>query len=153
MFPDPGTLSPDLDAFGEAQDRKRSFIGSDITFWWPINYNWDAALPKDSNGMPLDPAASCISSAQASATFRGGVFFKAINRGGAVNSEISGPIGMVDRTPIFVNLNATDGAAVEGAVEFDFHGTRFKIDSIKWDEIVLGYRRRLIYGYSKGQGD
>ena len=167
MFPAPGIEQPSLTPFAEAQDRKRTLLGSPVTFLWPAVVTfppWASLSPE--TGKPFDPTVQPVSSAQASATLTASVFFKAINRGGAANSEISSQIGHDERSRLFVNLAYSDGAVVKGqaatlngsavagfgtqAAWFIFHNNLFKIYSIKDDEIVLGYRRTLVYGAGVG---
>lgn len=159
-MPQIGNTTPSLDAFAEAQDRKRRFIGSDIVFLWDPVVTFPAGTPLNPmSGQPYDPTVTGSAAAQPSATVRCSAFFKAINRGGASNSEIASPIGHDEKTRLFLNCASADGLIVKGeagpgagspATEFLFHGNRFKIYSIKDDEIVLGYLRTLVYGAGIG---
>lgn len=165
--PLPGHQQPSLAAFAEAQDRKRTLLGSDITFLWPKHVTFPPGTPTNpDSGQPFDPTIQGSASAQASATIRCSAFFKAINRGGASNAEIASPLGHDEKTRLFLVLASGDGLVVRGqasaaggsafagfgeeAVEFEFHSDRFKIYSVKDDEIVLGYRRTLVYGAAIG---
>lgn len=166
MQPDPGTERPTLRAFAEAQDRKRLLLGSPVIFLWPKHVTFPPGTATDMNGNPYDPTVQPASATQASASAIASVFFKAINRGGAEHAEVASEIGHVERTRLFVNLASADGLVVKGlasawagqpfagvgteASEFEFHGDRFKIYAIKDDEIVLGYRRTLVYGAAIG---
>lgn len=152
MQPDPGNQAPSLAAFGEAQDRKRALTGSDVTFLWPPVVTFAPGTPTSpETGLPYDPTATPTASSQASASVRCGVFFKAVNRGGAANAEVASPMGLAERTRIFLTVAAADAGTITGASEFIVHDTRFKIDVAKHDEIVLGYRRVLVYGAAEGR--
>lgn len=167
MLPDPGKEKPSLAGFAEAQDRKRVMLGSDVTFLWPAQVTFPPGTPVSPNtGRPFDPTVSAIASFQPSASAVASVFFKAINRGGAANADTSAPIGHDEKTRVFLNLASGDGLVIQGiasawggsafagygsaATEFVFHGDRFKVYAIKNDEIVLGYRRTLVYGAGIG---
>lgn len=167
MLPAPGNTQPSLAQFAEAQDRKRLMLGSPVTFLWDPHITFPPGTAvSPTTGQPFDPLASGVASSQASASATCSVFFKAINRGGAANAEVSSPIGHDERTRLFLNLASADGRVMEGlasswagsafagygsaATEFIFHGDRFKIYSVKHDEIVLGYRRTLVYGAAIG---
>lgn len=152
---------PDITGFGEALDRKRAELGSPIVFLWPVSVTFPPDTPlSPTTGQPFDPTILPTASSQASASAVASVFFKAVNRGGASNSEVSSPIGHDELTRVFVNLASADGLTVMGegpdapadvpAAEFVFHGARFKIYSIKNDEIVAGYVRTLVYGAGIG---
>jgi hypothetical protein len=166
--PDPGRQLPNLAGFGNALDRLRAQTGHAITFFWPqqVTFPMGVALAPET-GRPYDPlAASAGTATQASASATCAAFFKAINRGGASNADISSPIGHLDLTRCFLNLDATDGALVEGlasawagvpfggygsaATTFSFHGTLWKIYAIKDDEILGTYRRTLVYAAAEG---
>lgn len=165
--PSSGAEQPSLAGFAEAQDRKRLLLGSPVTFLWPAHVTFPPGTPLSPNtGQPFDPTASAIASSQASASATASVFFKAINRGGAANADVAAPIGRDERTRLFLNLASADGQVVKGlasawagrpfagsgsaASEFVFRGDRFEIYAIKSDEIVLGYRRTLVYGAEIG---
>jgi hypothetical protein len=149
-MPDVGTELPSLSDFAEAQDRKRSLLGSDVTFLWPAVVTFAPGTPVDMEGNPYDPIIQPTASSQASASVRVGAFFKAVNRGGAANAAVETAIGADDRTRIFLSVAAADGPTITGASQFIFHGTLFRIDAIKVDEIVLGYQRWLVYGAAEG---
>lgn len=153
--------APDLAGFAQAQDRKRAQLGSTITFLWPTVVTFAPGVPvSPTSGQPYDPTVHPASASQASASATCGVFFKAVNRGGASNSEVSTPIGHDEMTRVFLTLASADGQTVRGlgvnapssgeATEFIFHGNRFKVYSIKQDEIVAGYDRTLVYGAGIG---
>lgn len=155
------TQTPDLDGFAAAQNRKRAVLGSTITFLWPAVVTFAPDTPlSPTTGEPYDPTVLPTASSQASASAIASVFFKAVNRGGASNSEISSPIGHDEMTRVFLTLASADGLTMRGegsgapssgtATEFIFHGDRFKVYSIKDDEVVAGYVRTLIYGAGIG---
>lgn len=145
-----GNQAPSLAGFAEAQDRKRALLGSDVTFLWPAVVTFDPTVPLNMEGQPYDPVIQPTASSQASASARVGAFFKAVNRGGAANAAVESAIGGDERSRIFLALASADGIRMEGASQFIFHGTLFKIDVIKVDEIVLGYQRWLVYGAAEG---
>lgn len=145
------STTPDLTGFAEAQDRKRTLLGSPITFLWPTVVTFAPSVPLNPlNGQPFDATVLPTASSQASASATASVFFKAVNRGGAAGAEISAPIGHDDRTRVFLTLAQSAGALIDGATEFIFHGDRFKIYSVKDDEIVGSYVRVLVYGAAIG---
>lgn len=169
MLPDPGKSKPSLAGFAEAQDRKRLLLGSPVTFLWPAVVTFAPGTPMNAEGQPFDPTVQPASATQASASATASVFFKAINRGGASNADITTQIGHGEKSRVFVNLASADGLVVKGlasawagqpfagagsaAAEFEFHGDRFKIYSIKDDEILFGYRRTLVYGAAIGSDE
>jgi hypothetical protein len=157
--PFPGTALPNLAGFREAQDRKRTLIGSVVTFFWEPVVVYGSEVPcSPESGAPLDPTASAMASTQASAQVTASVFFKAINRGGAAGSEVAEPIGRDQKSRIFMNVASGDAYELDlagamtgsAATELEFHGSRFQVYSMKWDEIVQGYRRFLVYAANEG---
>jgi hypothetical protein len=169
MPPVPGNQRPSLSGYAEAQDRKRLLLGSPVTFLWPAHVTFPPSTPVNADGAPYDPTVLPASSSAASASAVASVFFKAINRGGAAGAEIASPIGHLEHTRLFLNLASGDGRVIQGlepvvggnafagfgeeAVEFEFHGDRYKIYAIKDDEIMRGYRRTLVYGAAIGADD
>jgi hypothetical protein len=141
-------------------------LGSPITFLWPAHVTFPPGTPMDMDGNPLDPSVHPASSVVPSASAVASVFFKALNRGGASNADTQVQVGRFEKTRLFLNLASADGALVRGEVgtwdghpfaglgsaasEFEFHGDRYKIYSVKDDEIVLGYLRTLVYGAAIG---
>lgn len=157
-IPDTTRVTPDLTGFGAAMDQKRASLGSIITFFWPTMYTWGDEIPLNPvTQLPLDPTASAMAGTQASASATCSVFFKAINRGGASNADVAQPIGRDEKTRVFVNVASGDaiaaGLAAECATEFEFHGNRFQVYAHKWDEIVYGYKRFLIYAAEEGNDE
>lgn len=150
-MPDPGHQQPSTAGFAEAQDRKRRLLGSDITFLWPAVVTFPPGTPTSpETHLPYDPTIVPSASAQASASVRCGAFFKAVNRGGAANADAQLPIGRTERTSIFLTVASADASRIHGASEFLFHGNRYQIYTVKNDEVVLGYRRTLVYGAAEG---
>ena len=156
-IPDPVTRqTPDIAGFRDAMDRKRAQLGSEITFFWPPQNLFGEEIPLDPiSGVPMDPMASAMSSTQASATVTAAAFFKAINRGGAANADVATPIGRDSLTRVFLNVASGDAVALnlETATEFEFHGNRFQIYVSKWDEVVQGYKRFLVYAAGEGNDE
>lgn len=152
--------TPDISGFAAAQDRKRAECGSPVVFLWPVEVTFPPDTPMSIFGVPLDATVQATASSQASASATASVFFKAVNRGGASNSESNAAIGHDEITRVFVNLASADGLTVQGlgpaapasgnAEYFLFHGNRFKVYSIKQDEILGGYIRTLVYGAGIG---
>lgn len=146
--------TPSLSGFAEAQDRKRLLMGSVITFLWDTVYTYDPSVPvSELTGAPYDPTASATASAQASASAQCGVFFKAINRGGAANANEAVAIGNEEITRVFLTVASADAPRLAGASQFIFHGDLFSIFATKLDEIVSGYVRYLVYGAFEGSDD
>lgn len=152
--------APSLAGFAEAQNRKRILLGSPVTFLWPAVVTFGAAPLNPLTGTPYDPTVQPVTSSQASASATVSVFFKAVNRGGARGAEVASPIGHDDLTRVFLILGSADGLTVQGhgpnapasgdAIEFLYHGDRFKVYAIKDDEVVSGYDRTLVYGATTG---
>lgn len=154
--PDITKVKPDLQGFYAAMDLKRQSIGSMITFFWPEMYTWGDEIALDPiTTQPLDPLASAMTSSQASASAMASVFFKAINRGGASNADAAEPIGRNEKTRVFLNLASGDAVTLglASATEFEFHGNRFQVYATKYDEVVYGYKRFLMYAAEEGNNE
>jgi hypothetical protein len=150
-MPDPGFEAPDLAGFAAAQEAKRQALGSDVIFLGKPANAWPpgTAINPDS-GEPFDPTITPTSSTQQQTTIRCGVFFKAVNRGGAAGAAIGSPAGWEERTRIFAITPYDTKLIVDEAVEFIFHDEHYKIDVTKDDEIVLGFKRMLVYASATG---
>lgn len=137
---------PDRAGFADALARKRAQLGSDVIFLQPAIVTFAPGTPLDEDGQPYDPVVQPTASGQASASVRCGVFFKAVNRGGAEHADVDTAIGLDDHTRIFAIAPIEASGQVLGAEALIFHGQRFKITAIKEDEIITNYRRLLVYG-------
>lgn len=145
-----GAEVPDLVGFAAALDRKRQALGSDVCFLQPEVVTFPSGTPLDADGNPYDPTVAPMSSAQSSAWVRCGVFFKAVNRGGAAGAAIDTAIGIDEHTRIFAIAPSAAASAIVGADEMLFHGDRFKVEAVKTDEMIHGVRRVLVYGAAEG---
>jgi hypothetical protein len=141
-----GRSTPDLQGFAEAQDQKRERLGSDVTFLSKAQVTFPPGTPVNPDtGDPYDPTIEPVSSAQASAVVRCGVYFRALVRG-AGGEATAGAAGWEEATRIFAIAPIDAKDEIADAIEMIFHNERFKIHTIKDDEVVGGYQRILIYG-------
>lgn len=141
---------PDLTGFAEAQAALRTKLGSPVTFLGPPTYTWPGGTPINvDTGMPFDPTVDPVTTTQTSDVVTCGVFFKAVNRGGAAQAALGSPAGWEERTRIFAIGPISAQAILEAAEEFILHGDHYKVDVVKVDEVVSGFQRVLVYGSAK----
>lgn len=137
--------SPSLNGFADAQDQKRGLLGSDVTFLQAAQVTFPPGTPiNPDTSEPYDPTIEPAASAQASAVVRCGVYFRALVRGSG-GEAAAGAAGWEEVTRIFAIAPYAARPQIEGSVELIFHEDRFKIHTIKVDELVTGYRRMLVY--------
>lgn len=136
---------PDLAGFAEAQDRKRELLGSDVTFLQEpqVTFPPGTAINPDT-GDPYDPTIEPESTVQPSVVVRCAVYFRALVRGAGGEAAASAA-GWEERTRVFAIAPYAAKDQIDGSIEMIFHGDRFKIHTIKDDELVAGYQRILIY--------
>lgn len=135
-------IVPDLAGFREAQGRKRTLLGEDVTFYSDPSVTWPPGTPLNTAGEPLDPTVTAVSSAVASARIVCGVAFRTIRLDS--DSE-SGALGRVDHTHVMVIASSGAASAIEPMRSFDARGEHFIITAQKFDG-VSAIDRYLVYG-------
>lgn len=133
---------PDLAGFTEAQRRLRGGFGEDVTFYQRAELTYPPDTPVDpETGEPYDPTIEPTVETQPSATVNATVAFRSLSE----DQEDTSALGQIERTHVLVVADITDRAQIDNAVEFDWHGDRYKVESQKSDGIG-GEQRFLTWG-------
>jgi hypothetical protein len=136
-----GPVAPDLAGFTDAQQRLRERFGEPVVFLSDVQLQFAAGTQFDAEtGMPYDPVLEPTASAQASATVRCDVAFRAIG-----NEVDFSALGAVEQTHVMLIADIADRAACEPCDEFVCRGERFQVTAQKPDGIG-GLQRWLVFG-------
>lgn len=137
ILPSPGStaaeLQPDLDAFRDAMNRLRTYMGEDVTFHIPEAPQWPPGTPIDpETGEPYDPAVDPVV---------GGGFQDVVKHVGVVVKPISpareggdtrfAPGGEFSGMDAVLDMAAADQPDVTDATEVTVYNARFKIIEMK----------------------
>lgn len=136
-------LSPDLAGLVDAQRRLRGEFGVEVTFWGEPVENYPPGTPLDpETGRPYDPTIKPTTASAASAAVTCTVAF----RSNTEDQQEVGAIGIAERTHVQLQADIDDAPAIEGAIAFDVHSERFKVEAMKPDGIGPAVQRFLVWG-------
>ena len=124
----------DIEGYAEAQELLRAKFGREVPFFTQTPTVWPEGVPKDAQGVPLDPSVAPLASGFASGSVNCNVATKTAT-GDLVAPVIDGPIGTVDHRSLVLIMDFADYASVEDATEAEVFGSRYRVEDAQPDQV------------------